>query len=126
MTTYLKIGSTDFSKCTEYTCGYHKLWASDTGRNLAGVNKGTLVGIFTKLEVTMGLLGKEQMKALLSATNKSNANVTYYDPMTDALKTENFYFGDITPEVKRLKYEGGSYKPTYGNLSFSIIANSPR
>ena len=29
--------------------GYNKLWASDSGRNLAGVQSGTLIGIFPKI-----------------------------------------------------------------------------
>lgn len=31
--------------------GYNKLWASDSGRNLAGVQSGTLIGIFPKIIV---------------------------------------------------------------------------
>ena len=29
--------------------GYNKLWGKDTGRNLAGTNSGTLLGIFPKI-----------------------------------------------------------------------------
>ena len=36
---------------TEIEYGYNKLWASDSGRNLAGVNTGTLIGIFPKLKI---------------------------------------------------------------------------
>ena len=31
--------------------GYNKLWSSDSGRNLAGEQSGTLIGIFPKIIV---------------------------------------------------------------------------
>ena len=33
----------------EVKYGYNKLWSSDSGRNLAGVQSGTLIGIFPKI-----------------------------------------------------------------------------
>ena len=31
--------------------GYNKLWSEDSGRNLAGTQSGTLIGIFPKIIV---------------------------------------------------------------------------
>ena len=31
------------------TYSYNKLWSNDSGRNLAGVQSGTLIGIFPKI-----------------------------------------------------------------------------
>ena len=44
--------------------GYHKLWASDAGRNLAGVMSGTLVGIFPKITLQFRKLTKSEMEII--------------------------------------------------------------
>lgn len=124
--TYFKIGTTDLSNLVSYKVGYKKLWASGSGRNLAGVNKSTLVGIFTKLEIMTGRLNETEMKKFLDALNVEEATVTYFDPQTKALKSESFYFGDIDTEAIRIKKVGSNYKVGYNPLSFSVIANAPR
>ena len=43
---------------------YNKLWGTDTGRNLAGVMTGTLVGIFPKLILTFKSMTKAEMNEL--------------------------------------------------------------
>lgn len=125
-TTYFKIGNVDFSKLISYKVGDYKLWAEGSGRNLAGSNKARLVGIFTKLELQTGSMNETEMQSFLNAVNVANADVTYFDSQTKALKTESFYFGDIVAEIKKIKYENGAYKVKYKPLSFSVIANDPR
>jgi hypothetical protein len=44
--------------------GYHKLWAPDSGRNLAGVQTGTLVGIFPKITLQFRKLTKSELEAI--------------------------------------------------------------
>ena len=39
-----------------YKCQRAKLWASDTGRTLDGKFKGTLIGIYPKVTMTIGKL----------------------------------------------------------------------
>jgi hypothetical protein len=46
---------------TEAKYGYNKLWSSDSGRNLAGVMTGTLVGIFPKLILQFRRLTKAEL-----------------------------------------------------------------
>lgn len=123
---YFQIGTTDLSNLVSYKVGYKKLWAQGSGRNLAGVNKSTLVGIFTKLEVMTGRLNENEMKTFLDALNVEEATVTYFDPQTKAMKSESFYFGDIDAEAFKIKYESSAYKVAYKPLSFSVIANAPR
>ena len=80
---------------------YNKLWASDTGRNLAGEMSGTLVGIFPKFVLQF---------------------FTYYDPYKRQTITIQTYTGDYKITNKNMlnnvdKNEG---------FSCSFIATSKR
>ena len=120
MTQLLKIGDTNISKLVSYKVGYCKLWGSDTGRSMTGENKGTLIGIFPKLEITLGKMTAVEMSKFLSLVNVASANVTYYDTEYRKVLTNSFYFGDAVDEIHRQK--NMSHKP----ISISIIANKRR
>ena len=74
--------------------GYHKLWASDTGRNLAGVNTGTLIGIFPKITLQFRKLNKSELEAIATILDSATQSVTYYDPNKKANTTIDTYTGD--------------------------------
>lgn len=107
-------------KQTEYKVQYCKLWSSDTGRSMTGENKGTLIGIFPKISVTLGRLSEDDMSAIINLTNQARTNVKYYDVGKKALTTASFYFGDVSADLERKStmYHKG--------ISFSIIANKKR
>ena len=65
---------------TKVKFGYHKIWSSDTGRNMAGTNSGTLVGIFPKITMTFRKLNEEEISTVLSLFNKAENKVTFYNP----------------------------------------------
>ena len=120
MTNLIKIGDTNISKLVTYKVSYCKLWSSDTGRSMTGENKGTLIGIFPKLEITLGKMTAVEMSKFLSLVNVASANVTYYDTEYRKVLTNNFYFGDAVDEIYRQK--NMSHKAT----SISVIANRRR
>ena len=73
---------------------YPKLWASDSGRNLAGKMTGTLIGIFPKLVLQFRPLTKEELVVIAPILDKSNQNVTYFDPTKNKKVTMKTYTGD--------------------------------
>lgn len=79
---------------TEVEYGYNKLWASDSGRNLAGVQSGTLIGIFPKLKVNFRKLTKAELEMIAPILDNPTQNVTYYDPVLKRLYTMSTYTGD--------------------------------
>ena len=87
-----------------------------------GENKGTLIGIFTKLSVTFGQskMTETIVKNILTKLEKPSCYVKYYDPRTQAMKTESFYFGDVSTNCVSLK----NGKTVIEN--FSVIANKKR
>ncbi len=74
--------------------GYNKLWASDSGRNLAGTQTGTLIGIFPKIIVQFKKLTKEELETIVPLLDMPNQSVTYYDPYKKQKITMTTYTGD--------------------------------
>ena len=116
----LKIGQTDIGRLVSYKVTYCKLWSSDTGRSMTGENKGTLIGIFPKIEISIGKTTGSEMALLLSLFNQASTDVTYYDTEKRENITSSFYFGDASDEL--LRQSGMRHKP----MSISIIANKRR
>lgn len=79
---------------TEVEYGYNKLWASDAGRNLAGVQSGTLIGIFPKLKINFIKLTQEELELIAPILDKASQKVTYYDPVLKRMTTMSTYTGD--------------------------------
>jgi hypothetical protein len=79
---------------TEVEYGYNKLWGPDTGRNLAGSQGGTLVGIFPKLKFNFRKLTREELELLAPILDKATQQTTYYDPVKKGLYTMSTYTGD--------------------------------
>ncbi len=76
------------------TYSYNKLWSSDSGRNLAGTQSGTLVGIFPKIVVQFRKLTKSELELLTPILDSSRQTVQYYDPNKKAMTTMTTYTGD--------------------------------
>lgn len=73
---------------------FPKLWASDSGRNLAGKMTGTLIGVFPKIVLQFRPLTKEELTIIAPILDKSNQNVTYFDPTKNKKVTMKTYTGD--------------------------------
>ena len=73
---------------------YNKLWAQDSGRNLAGTQSGTLLGIFPKIILQFRRLTKTELEVITPILDSANQTVTYYDPTKSANVTMTTYTGD--------------------------------
>lgn len=74
--------------------GYNKLWSNDSGRNLAGVQSGTLIGIFPKIVVQFRKLTQIELETLAPVLDSARQTVQYYDPNKKAMTTMTTYTGD--------------------------------
>ena len=74
--------------------GYNKLWSSDSGRNLAGTQSGTLIGIFPKLILQFRRLNKTELELIAPILDAPGQSVQYYDPNKKATITMDTYTGD--------------------------------
>ena len=71
-----------------------KLWASDSGRNLAGKMTGTLIGIFPKLILEFRPLTKDELNIIAPILDSARQTVTYYDASKNQNITMSTYTGD--------------------------------
>lgn len=76
------------------TYSYNKLWSNDSGRNLAGTQSGTLVGIFPKIIVQFRKLTQTELETLAPILDSARQTVQYYDPNKKAMTTMTTYTGD--------------------------------
>lgn len=97
---------------------YPKLWGSDSGRNLAGNQTGTLIGVFPKLILQFRKLTPQELQTLAPIFDSQNQSVTYYDPFKQNNITITTYTGDWSVVNKSIgKNEG---------FQISFIATSRR
>jgi hypothetical protein len=88
---------------------YNKLWASDSGRNLAGTQTGTLIGIFPKLVLQFRSLTKDELHLLAPVLDSARQTTQYYDDNKGAMVTMTTYTGDWKIANKNIgKNEGFS------------------
>lgn len=102
--------------------GYNKLWSSDSGRNLAGVQSGTLIGIFPKIILEFRKLTKSELEVIVPILDSANQTVTYYDPNKKENITIETYTGDY--EIVN-KYIIGTNRKNEG-FSCSFISTRKR
>lgn len=100
---------------------YNKLWAN-AGRNLAGTQTGTLIGIFPKLVLQFGPLTKDQLETIIPILDKATQSTTYYDPNKKTNITMQTYTGDYEIVNKKII---NAYNKNEG-FSVSFISRSKR
>lgn len=79
---------------TQIEYQYNKLWASDSGRNLAGKQVGTLIGIFPKFVVHFKPLNQTELETIAPILDSNVQTVQYYDPNFKRMLTISTYSGD--------------------------------
>ena len=92
------------------------LWGN--GRNLAGDQSGTLIGIFPKIILQFRKLTKSELEIIVPILDKQNQQVTYYDPNKKANITITTYTGDY--EITN-KYFVGETKNEGFSCSFIAV-----
>ena len=90
---------------------YNKLWSSDSGRNLAGVQSGTLVGIFPKIILEFRALTKSELEIIVPILDSPSQTTTYYDPNKKTSVTMTTYTGDYEIENINIVDENIKNKP---------------
>ena len=94
----IKVGNGNYISMGQYIVeakyGYNKLWSSDSGRNLAGTQSGTLIGIFPKITLQFRKLTKSELEIIIPLLDAPTQSVKYYDPNKKATVTMTTYSGD--------------------------------
>ena len=119
----IKVGSGSYVSMGQYITeakyGYNKLWASDSGRNLAGVMSGTLIGVFPKIILQFRRLTQAELEIIIPLLDAQNQTVKYYDPNKKATVEMETYTGDY--EITNKHIISGSSKNEGFSCSFIAI-----
>ncbi len=108
-------------KLIKYEVAYNKLWADDSGRDMAGNNKATLIGIFPKIQVQVGSFDEGEMYNFLKKVNKAELKVSWYDQELRGMRENlSYYINDFSISLKN----ANSLK--YDSFSFNLIPNRKR
>lgn len=120
------------SSIVEASLEDYKLWSDGSGRSMTGESKGTMVGIFPKLQAKIGKQNADDRATLCALLNKSAVTVRAYSVDRKRFENASFYFGDVVNKIKRWdsggSFENGIYisDTTFEPISFSIISNKRR
>ncbi len=99
----IKVNGISFGQyLVEAGFGYHKIWGKDTGRNLAGTNSGTLIGVFPKITMQFRKLTRTELELLAPIFDSANQTTSYYDPNKKANTTLSTYTGDWEVKNKNI------------------------
>ena len=102
--------------------GFHKLWDKKSGRNMAGSNTGTLIGIFPKITMQFRKLTKSELEYLAPFLDSAFQLTSYYDPNKKQQTTMSTYSNDW--EVNDKKIITGERKNE--GFSWAVISNKRR
>lgn len=115
----IKINGSKIPVITNYKVGRNKLW-KDADRNMAGDVRATLIGIFPKIELSIGYTTQEQMSKLCQILDQAYFTVEYFDVRVQGTTTAQYYAGDYANEI--FDKSRGLYKP----FTVSLVPVSKR
>ena len=102
----IKVGNGSYINMGQYLLEveyqYPKLWASDSGRNLAGKQTGTLIGIFPKIICQFRKLTKSELETIRPILDAATQKVKYYDPWKQQMVEMDTYTGDWAIKNNRI------------------------
>lgn len=105
----LTIDGVTIPELVSYKVTQAKLW-KDADRNMNGDVRATLIGVFPKIELTIGLVNRARAAAISAKLDKAYFSVTYFDPSLNANRTAQYYAGDYSFELQTK--QRGIFKPT--------------
>lgn len=109
----IKIDGTKIPSIVKFKVGRNKLW-KDAERNMNGDIRATLIGIFPKIELEIGVTTQSEMAQLTALLDKDYFTVEWFDVRVQRTYTAQYYAGDYSPEL--LSKSRGLYKPLSVNL----------
>lgn len=109
----VKIDGKTVPKVQEYKIGRAKLW-KDADRNMNGDVRATLIGIFPKIQMKIGVTNQSEMAELTQLLDKDYFIVKWFDVRTQSVVESKYYASDY--DVDLLDKSRGLYSPFNVNL----------
>lgn len=109
----ITIAGTKIPAIVNYKVGRNKFW-KDADRNMNGDVRATLIGIFPKIQLKIGVTTQQEMAMLTQMLDQAYFDVTYFDVRVQGTVTAKYYAGDYEPDL--LSKSRGLYQPFEVNL----------
>ncbi len=109
----VRINGTVIPNIVNYKIGRAKLW-KDADRNMNGDVRATLIGIFPKIIMKVGICTQEQMAELTALLDSDYFTVTWFDVRIQETVSTQYYASDY--EIDLLNKSKGLYQPFEVNL----------
>lgn len=104
----VKIDGVTIPHIVNYKIGRAKLW-KDAERNMSGDVRATLIGIFPKIQMKVGVTTQEEMSQLTQILDKDFFTVTWFDVRIQQTVSTQYYASDY--DVDLLSKSRGLYQP---------------
>lgn len=109
----VKINGTTIPNIVNYKIGRAKLW-KNADRNMTGDVRATLIGIFPKITMKVGVCTQEQIAQLTQLLDQDYFTVTWFDVRIQTTISTRYYASDY--DVDLLSKSKGLYQPFDVNL----------
>lgn len=109
----VRINGTVIPNIVNYKIGRAKLW-KDADRNMNGDVRATLIGIFPKIIMKVGICTQDQMAELTALLDSDYFTVTWFDVRIQETVSTQYYASDY--EIDLLNKSKGLYQPFEVNL----------
>lgn len=104
----VKIGGKVIPHITKYKIGRSKLW-KDADRNMAGDVRASLIGIFPKITMSVGILTQDEIAELCELLDKDYFTVEWFDVRVQETVSTDYYASDY--DIELLNKKKGLYQP---------------
>ncbi len=115
----LKINGVKIPKLVTYKVGRNKLW-KDADRNMNGDVRATLIGIFPKISLEIGITTEDEMSLISQLLDQAYFTVEFFDVRVHGTTIAQYYASDYEPDI--LDKHRGLYK----KMSVSLVPVSKR
>lgn len=113
----VKINNNIIPNLVDYKVGRNKLW-KNADRNMNGDMRATLIGIFPKIVLKIGICTEAQISELTELFDLDYFTLEYFDVRVQDTVTASYYASDYDIEI--LNKQKGLYKPF--NVSLTPVS----
>ena len=83
-------------------------------QDMSGEKKGTLIGLFPKLNVEVGSFQADEMALFLSQANKAKLKIEWHDAENQVMRSGEYSLDDVTIDLKNVE------RMVYNPFSFQL------
>lgn len=105
---------------SKFNITLNDLDSEETGRSIDGNLHRDVIGTnFRTIDLEWKHMKRDDLKRLLNAVSNANFNVSYYDPIEDAIVSKVMYAGNRKVDMYNYVLDNG--QPVWLNIGVSLI-----